>query len=478
MKLFGIRAVDAETGRGVPLTELETTDRAVTVTDSNGWAAITDPALMDREVWFSVRSQGYAFPKDGFGFSGLRLKVTDGGRTVVKLRRVNIAERLCRLTGGGIYSDSVLLGESTPLRDPLRPGSVFGQDSAMALPFRGRLLWFWGDTNRIEYPLGNFRTSGAVATFPAGETTAERGLDFAYFTGEDGFARALCPTDQPGPVWISGLTTLREGNEEMLLAHYARMKDLGTRREHGYVLWDDVRNVFRFTNKLSLSETWRFLDGHPISWTENGIGYRAGGFCFPHVRVPARRTAVLQPSAYEGFTCLTADGRVRRDGRGRAVYGWQKVAPPLTARTEAGLLKAKQLRPEEVRFLPRDSAGGVVVTHGGSVTWNPWRRRWILIATQYFGKSSPLGEIWYSEADSPIGPWRRAVKIVTHERFTFYNPVHHPFLDTDGGRRIFFEGTYTQTFSSAPSPTPRYDYNQILYRLDLADPRLRFAQTA
>ena len=45
-------------------------------------------------------------------------------------------------------------------------------------------------------------------------------------------------------------------------------------------------------------------------------------------------------------------------------------------------------------------------------------------------------------------------------------------FDKDGGRVIYFEGTYTHTFSGNPEPTPRYDYNQIMYRLDLADPRL------
>jgi hypothetical protein len=37
---------------------------------------------------------------------------------------------------------------------------------------------------------------------------------------------------------------------------------------------------------------------------------------------------------------------------------------------------------------------------------------------------------------------------------------------------IFFEGTYTHTFSGNPEPTPRYDYNQMLYKLDLSDGRL------
>ena len=86
--------------------------------------------------------------------------------------------------------------------------------------------------------------------------------------------------------------------------------------------------------------------------------------------------------------------------------------------------------------------------------------------------SSFLGEVWYAEADTPLGPWVYARKIVTHDDYSFYNPKQHPIFDQDGGRIIFFEGTYTTTFSGNKDPTPRYDYNQVMYQLDLADPRL------
>jgi hypothetical protein len=469
---FGVQIIDEATGRGVPLVELETVHHVLFVTDSNGWAAIGEPGLMGSEVFFHVRSHGYAVPKDGFGYAGVRLRLTPGGRARVKVRRVNVAERLCRLTGEGIYADSVLLGERVPLRSPVLAGKVMGQDSALAVRYRGRMLWFWGDTSRPGYPLGNFRTTGAIAELAHGHRTADAGLNFHYFTGPDGFSREMCPSQKPGPIWIGGLVVLGEGKNEELYGHYSRMKDLGTRLEHGYVRWDDGREVFRFVRELPTEETWRFLDGHPVQVTEGGADFLMGGFCFPTVRVPADPVRLVDPAAYEAFTCLTPGGEVARDGRGEAVYRWQKDAPPITPEREAELVKQGKLKLEEARFLPRDAAGEAVVAHGGSVTWNPWRRKWLMIATQRFGKESALGEIFYAEADAPTGPWRRAVKLVTHDRYTFYNPVHHPFLDAEGGRHIYFEGTYTETFSGNPRPTPRYDYNQILYRLDLADPRL------
>ena len=45
-------------------------------------------------------------------------------------------------------------------------------------------------------------------------------------------------------------------------------------------------------------------------------------------------------------------------------------------------------------------------------------------------------------------------------------------FDQENGRIVYFEGTYTSTFSGAKDVTPRYDYNQVMYQLDLADPRL------
>ena len=62
--LFAIRVVDAETGRGVPLVELETVNHLRFYTDSNGTVAFREPGLMGRQIFFHVRSHGYEYPKD------------------------------------------------------------------------------------------------------------------------------------------------------------------------------------------------------------------------------------------------------------------------------------------------------------------------------------------------------------------------------------------------------------------------------
>jgi hypothetical protein len=93
-----------------------------------------------------------------------------------------------------------------------------------------------------------------------------------------------------------------------------------------------------------------------------------------------------------------------------------------------------------------------------------------------FGKPSVFGELWYAEADSPLGEWGPAVKVLSHDNYTFYNPRLHPeFTDADSPV-LLFEGTYTMQFADKPHPTPRYDYNQILYRLDLDTGALKAAQ--
>ena len=113
---------------------------------------------------------------------------------------------------------------------------------------------------------------------------------------------------------------------------------------------------------------------------------------------------------------------------------------------------------------------GAPLTRGlESVAWNQFRQRWIA----FFADKT--GEAWFTEADTPLGPWGYGRRVVTHGEYNFYNIAHHPFFNQDRGRLVYFEGTYTASFTRAAecgTLTPRYDYNQIMYRLALDDTRL------
>src|SRR5262249_49114964 len=180
---------------------------------------------------------------------------------------------------------------------------------------------------------------------------------------------------------------------------------------------------------------------------------------------------------YEAYTCRAPGSRIDkpqidRAPDGKIRYGWKRNTPAVGPAEQAKLLSGKHLQPAEalLQLCDRDT-GKPVSAHAGSVYWNDFRGRWVMITVEHFG-TSLLGEIWYAEADSPLGPWVYAAKIVTHDRYSFYNPKQHPFFDERGGRTIYFEGTYTHTFSGNSDQTPRYDYNQIMYKLELDDPRV------
>src|SRR5439155_1006203 len=65
-----IRVIDAASGRGVPLVELETVNGLKFVTDNRGRVAFQEPGLMERQIFFSVRSHGDEAPKVCFGWPG------------------------------------------------------------------------------------------------------------------------------------------------------------------------------------------------------------------------------------------------------------------------------------------------------------------------------------------------------------------------------------------------------------------------
>ncbi|MFN0055138.1 MAG: hypothetical protein ACKV0T_23435 [Planctomycetales bacterium] len=476
---FKIQVIDDQTERGVPLVELQTVNNIRLWTDSQGIAAFDEPGLTGQSVFFHVRSHGYEFPQDGFGYRGTRLVVTPGGEAVLKIRRLNLAERLYRVTGAGIYRDSRLCGVPVPLRQPLLNGQVTGSDSVVQSLYRGKLYWFWGDTNRPSYPLGNFHVPGATSRLPQdGGLDPRAGVDLDYFLDEQGFAKPTAKMPGDGPTWIFGLTTLLdERGEEQLLTGFMKVKAPLTVYQRGIARFHDEAQEFRKVIDFA-PDVPLYPDGQSLSLKSGAREEVYFARPFPLTRVRARAEAFVDLAQYEAYTCLRAGSRldrpqVERNPQGEVVYSWKPDTPAVGPEEQQQLIRAKHLQPHEGLLQLRDRDTGVLIwAHAGSVSWNEFRKRFVLIAVESGGGSSFLGEVWYAEAESPVGPWVYAVKVVTHDRYSFYNPRQHALFDQDQGRTIFFEGTYTHTFSGNPDQTPRYDYNQIMYRLDLTDPRL------
>lgn len=408
---FVVRVVDEATGRGVPLMTVELAGAVRYVTDSAGVAALNEPSLAGSDVFAKISGPGYEFLAETPIGRGVVLRLTPGAAQEVRVQRTIVAERLYRLTGEGIYRDSVLAGLPVPLRQPLLNAKVVGQDTVSATPYAGGIFWIWGDTTDPIF--ANFSVSAAVSDLPEnGGLEPSVGVDYRYFTDAQGRDRAMLPLPRAGLVWIEGLFTVADPQGRVrLLATYTRQPGLANPDERGIALFDDAKKIFEPWIALPWREAHRA--SHPFRVTEAGREY---WYLHDDLRVPNDWAAVADPARWE-----------RREA----------IRPPGFTRVS-------------------------------SVAWNAWRRC-------YLGLLERGGDVFYAEAAHPEGPWSEPVVIARHAHYTFYNVTQHPFFDREGGRVIYFEGTYTAAFSDAPAPTPRYDYNQLMYRLDLGDPRLAAA---
>jgi hypothetical protein len=466
---FWIRVTDQETGRRVPLVQLSTPRDAIRFwTDSNGVAAIDDSTFDGHDVIFYVKSHGYEFQERILGEPGTRVHVEPGSHAELKIHRVNIAERLYRVTGEGIYRDSVLAGLPVPIAQPLLNGGVTGQDTNISIPYRGKIFWCYGDTMGLAAM--SFAVSCATSEVPGkGGLAPAEGVNLNYFIDANGFSRKMLPLPRPGLVWIEGLFTVRDDSgRERLVATYTRQPGVAPATERGVAVFDDDAGQFQVLAQLPTRRGHK--SSHPFQVTENGVNY---WYLFPHQRVRDDWKALADPKSWESFTCLQAgatfdirDAKLDRRPDRTLDCGWKADTDRIEASEERQLIARGLLKKEEAFFPLLDAeTGKETLATPSSVAWNAHRKKWILL-------SEHVGSVYYSESDQPTGPWLRAVKIVGHNDYNFYNVTQHPFFDEDGGRVIYFEGTYTTSFSNAKEQTPRYDYNQIMYRLDLGDSRI------
>lgn len=458
---FRLDVRDDETDRAVPLVFVGIGDERW-ISDSSGHIAI-DPLGFAGDTAANVWSHGYAFA------DGITLPIAAGTTFEIAATRALPAERLYRVTGGGIHRDSMLLGLEAPIAAPTINALVVGQDSVFTVLHRDRLRWIWGDTTRAAYPLGNFHASGATSMLPsAGGLDPELGVDLEYFVGASGFSREMAPLETvpgEGVTWLGGLVSVPGADGQMHLhATFAMVRSDFSKTRFGMLAYDDVNE--------------RFVDGIDFDLDANEHRYpHENAFLVRHadadwvyyhapVRIPATSESLLDPTTYETFSPYldVAGTQIDRDEYGRARYEWRGGGIPYASHDEA----LEPIDALDAGFTDVVT-GAVFEAHGnGSTEHNDFTGRWLRLVTPAWA----LGETWLALSDTPMGPWVYATQLVTHEQYTFYNPRHHRFFDGEHGRRIHFEATYTNTFSGNPDRTPRYDYNQVMYGVDLDRPEL------
>ena len=472
---FKIKVIDAETGRGVPMVELRTLNQIRFLTDSNGYIAFYEPGLMNENIYFRIIGQGYEQPPDFLGQRGVALKTVPGDSAIVRVNRTEVAERMYRSTGAGIYRDSELLGIHSPIKNPLLNGRVLGQDSNLSLIFRNKIFWIWGDTHKPDYPLGNLSVSAATSELPEnGGLSPSQGVDYTYFVDSTGFSRKMIVRPGSGFVWFDWVVNIpNESGDEMLVAKYARVKGDFTNHERGIAVFNEDSGLFE---TRTLVDAW-LPDYHstvsPV-WV-NVAGERMLYFTseFYFQRQKPTLASLSDAESYESFTCLLPGAafdeknpQIERNTNGKPVWGWKRNTAAIDLKRQQQLIQSGALKPEHAWLHLTDIATGDAVTvNRGSLYWNEYRKRWIMIA------GAGVGEVWFAEAETPLGPWVFARKVADHDQL-LYNPVHHPFFDENSGRDIYFEGTFSNTFLPNQPAIPRYEYNQLMYRLRLDDPRL------
>jgi len=421
-----LEIVEHGSGWPVPGVELRTVHGARLVSDNAGLIAFDLPELMGRETWAEVRGHGYGVKKDGFGYAGVRFIPRPDATVRLEVERTQVARRLGRLTGAGLFAESQKLGESLDWTE----SGVLGCDSVVTARFEGKQFWFWGDTNLARYPLGIFNVSAATTAGFDPPARPPLKVRFDYFRDAAGAPRGVADVPGDGPTWVWGAATLpdAQGREHLVAAAVKVRGDMEAYR-WDLVEWDVAAAKFRplltfWRKSPDQPKPAKVPDGHALKWTdEAGKIWLLFGNPFPTLRCPATYEAWKDPATWES---LTPD---------------RAVTTPEGKRVEA---------------------------HGGDLAWHPWSRRWLLLFTQKGGAASYLGEIWLASAPSPTGPWTDARQVATHDQYTFYNPVLHAEAFRADSPLVRFEGTYVTTFSGNRQPTPRWDYNQVLYQVDLS----------
>jgi hypothetical protein len=325
--------------------------------------------------------------------------------------------------------------------------------------------------------------------------------------------------------WVGSLTVLRNVSEERMYLTYV----CPNTQLQGLALWDDSDEVFRpvrgsgydmrysgaqWVQRVKPSEGKHLGDAEGDGYEKQTEEYAYYASTFATTRVRASFNAIENPAAHEVFTPCGPRGQCnvsmdssswtwRRGNLGRADAGPGEQWEPFGPNDEAAAIKAGWLPRSAARMQTVDRATGkaLVGLARGSINWNAHRNAYVLIADQMGlgqqtaidDRRSKYGELFYCEAPTVTGPWKYCDRIITHNvtGASCYNPLQLPWLDEEEGRVIYLACTYTSMSSGNDGPkdrvcdfdmyggqhcavaVPRYEYNNVVFRLDVDQVRLR-----
>lgn len=447
---FRINVLDSATGNGVPLVLLRTVNYIQLYTDSNGIAAFYEPGMMEQPVWFSVLADGYELRQNNLTEgkveiyskpydSGVVLN-TSGTKTVY-LTRTQLAERRFRLTGGGLYRDSYLVGAKVPASAQNhtyidKVSRSVGQDTLMLTRFKEDIFWFFGDTVCPKSARQNNCVGRGMYTVGAKTKFSESKVyppALEYF-GEDGMPRPMAKIEPLRQnTWIAGVFSIGDN----LYGNYFKNPGDGAspdQAKQGMAKWsgESFEEISEWPRNSSLS-----LNGaHTIhafgpAHASNEWVY----FVNNHVycRVPAKDDLISNYSAFE--------------------------------------------------VLPRPKGQTI---NCNTINWNDYIKRYICIGDAPTGGPGLI--VAFSE--TLFGSFEQNItRITSHSNSmsSCYNGLHLPYLDQ--GSVIFVACTFTSMWSNANKTdslwstclfginsekncapvVPRYEYNNIISSLNLSN---------
>jgi hypothetical protein len=326
--------------------------------DSGGNIAFYEPGF-EGDIFFNVYSDGYSLdpnqdhvemyntPYD----SGIHLNVSygenSGGGGIIYMVRHQLAKRLYRLTGSGLYADSYLSNQLSSIPQSIIDSNrvliddvkVLGQDTVMTVTFNNKVLWFFGDTTCLCSARQNncenygMYTVGASSCLPSDLITGQSQNDdddadddnhdspcissqpppLKYFSSSEGGFLHVAPMATLPPLdqntWIAAVFTLPSSSSaSSSQAKYANfMKNPGDGENAGptatgMVKWNPDSETFDFLSEFPDNHT--FLNGaHTIQQLSPEDSGSASNYVYfnSQIRVSGDEVSIMDPSQYEYY---------------------------------------------------------------------------------------------------------------------------------------------------------------------------------